>query len=105
MGVKILKGAETTVFLELDTSAGVDFKLSAATNATVSGTEDHPVVSLDDVGTKFGGSLNADEGVSINAGATAALNPFFNQTVSITAFSKTFPLFQVSRLFVVFHRH
>jgi len=91
--------------MKLDASAGIDFRLSATTNATVSGTEDHPVVSLDDVGTKFEGSVNADEGLLINAGATAALNPFFNQTVSITAFSKTFPLFQVSRLFVVFHRH
>ena len=84
----------------MDTSAGVDFKLSVATNATVSGTEDQTVVSLDDIGTKFGGSLNADEGVLIKAGATAALNPFFDETVSITLFSKTFPLFKVSGLYL-----
>jgi hypothetical protein len=91
--------------MKLDASAGVDFRLSAIKNATESGTNDWPVVSLDEVGTKFKGSVNADEGVLINAGATAALNPLFNQTVSITVFSKTFPLFQVSGLFVVFHRH
>jgi hypothetical protein len=69
--------------------------------------EDQPVVSLDDVETKFRGSLNADEGVSIDAGATAAVAPCFTQkTVPIKLYSRTFPLIRVSDLLsVVFHRY
>jgi hypothetical protein len=90
----------------VDGSAGIDFKLSAQKNATtISGTEDQPVVSLDNVETKFGGSLDADEGVIIEAGATAALTSFFDQTVSITLFSKTFPLLTVSALLFVGCHH
>ena len=95
--MKILDGlAETTVYLDVDGSAGVDFTLSTgADDIPVGGTDDLPVVALEDVGTKFGGTVGADVGVSINAGATAGLLPFFDQTVSVQLFSKTFPVFKV----------
>lgn len=98
IGVEILDGAaSTTVFLEVDGSAGVDLMLSAGANATpTSGTGNQPVVSLDQIETTFGGCVDADVGVSINAGATADLPPFFDKTVSVTLFQKTFPLFSVS---------
>jgi len=95
--VEILDGAaKTTVFLDIDGSAGLDFSLSAGADfAPVSGTNELPVVALKDVNTTFGGSVGADVGISINAGATAALAPFFDQTVSVQLFSKTFPIFKV----------
>ncbi|KIM33069.1 hypothetical protein M408DRAFT_326729 [Serendipita vermifera MAFF 305830] len=95
IGVEILNGAaKTTVFLNVDGSAGVDFSLSAGADFTpVSGTNELPVVELKDVETKFGGTVGADVGININAGATAALVPFFDQTVSVPLFSKTFPIF------------
>ncbi|KAG8757455.1 hypothetical protein FRC14_002019, partial [Serendipita sp. 396] len=98
IGVEILSGAaETTVFLNVDNSAGVDFTLSAGAELTpVSGTLEQPVVDLADVQTKFGGSIGADVGVSIDAGAKASLLPFFDQTVSVNLFSKTFPIFKKS---------
>jgi hypothetical protein len=81
----------------VDGSAGVDLSLKAAAEATpVSGTIDQPIVSLGDVETKFGGSVAGDVGVSINAGATASLPPFFDKTVSVELFSKTFPIFKAS---------
>ncbi|CCA68979.1 hypothetical protein PIIN_02839 [Serendipita indica DSM 11827] len=96
IGVTILEGAaKTTVFLNVDGSAGLDFTLSAGADVTpVSGTIEDPVLSLSDVQKKFGGSVGADLGVSVNAGATAALVPFFDQTVSVELFSKKFPLFK-----------
>ncbi|PVF93429.1 hypothetical protein CPB86DRAFT_109040 [Serendipita vermifera] len=96
IGVDLLNGlAGATVFLNVDGSAGVDLTLKAAAEATpVSGTIDQPIVSIDDIETKFGGSVAGDVGVSINAGATAALPPFFDETVSVELFSKTFPIFK-----------
>jgi hypothetical protein len=98
--VEILNGvAEATVFLNVDGLAGVDFTLSAGADFTpISGTNELPVVALKDVETKFGGTVGADVGVSINAGATAALAPFFDQTTSVQLFSKTFPIFKVHPL-------
>lgn len=95
--MEILNGAaQTTVFLNVDGSAGVDFTLSAGADFTpISGTNELPVVALKDLETKFGGTVGADVGISINAGATASLPPFFDQTVSVQLFSKTFPVFQV----------
>lgn len=98
--MEILNGvAEATVFLNVDGLAGVDFTLSAGADFTpISGTNELPVVALKDVETKFGGTVGADVGVSINAGATAALAPFFDQTTSVQLFSKTFPIFKVHPL-------
>jgi hypothetical protein len=100
--------AKTTVFLEVEGSTVIDFTLSADANAApVSGTKDQPAVSLHDVETSFRGSVNADERVLINTGATVALAPFFTrETPPITLFSKTFPLIRVSGLLLVsFYRH
>jgi hypothetical protein len=94
--VKILGGlAETTVYLDVDGSAGVQFTLSTGADHIEGETDDLPVVALEDVDTKFGGTVSADVGVSIDAGATTGLSPFFDQTVSVQLFSKTFPVFKV----------
>jgi hypothetical protein len=97
VGVKILGDlAKTTVFLDIDGSAGVEFTLSTGPDHHPdSETNGLPVVALKDVETKFGGTVGADVGVSINAGATAGLSPFFDQTVSVQLFSKIFPVFKV----------
>jgi hypothetical protein len=99
--VKILGGlAETTVYLDVDGSAGVQFTLSEGQDHIIDGeTDGPPVVALEDVDTKFGGTVEADVGVSVNAGATAGLSPFLDQTVSVQLFSKTFPVFKVRNFY------
>ncbi|KAG8835103.1 hypothetical protein FRC17_005224 [Serendipita sp. 399] len=96
IGVEILSGAaETTVFLNVDNSAAIEFTLSAGAEFTpVAGTIEQPVVDVKEVETKFGGSVGADLGVSIDAGAKAALLPFFDQSVTVNLFSKKFPIFK-----------
>lgn len=98
IGVEILEGlAQATVFLNVDGSAALDFTLSADADFTpVSGTNEDPIVGISEVDTKFGGTLSSTLGVSINAGATAALQPIFDQTAQVQLFSRTFPLFSVS---------
>lgn len=89
--------AQATVFLNVDGSAALDLTLSAGADLTpVSGTIEDPIVNLSDVDTRFGGTVSSELGVSINAGATAALEPFFDQTAQVELFSKTFPIFSVS---------
>lgn len=95
--MSILGGlAETNIFLNVDGVAEVDFDLSAgAGTAAVSGTNELPVVALEDVKTEFDGTVGADVGLSINAGTTAALAPFFDQGVSVPIYSRTFYSFKV----------
>jgi hypothetical protein len=75
IGVEILNGAaKSTVFANVDMSAGLEFTLEAKANVTpVNGTVGDPNIDFSDVESSFGGSVGMDLGVSINVGAEVAL--------------------------------
>jgi hypothetical protein len=104
MSVEILRGlAKTTIFLNVDGVAGVDFDLS--TGAAVNGLNENPVVALSDVGKKFDGTVGADVGLSINAGTNTALPPFFDAGVSVPLYSKTVFTSKVRTLRLLYRTH
>jgi hypothetical protein len=94
---------KTSVFLNVDGIAGVDFNLSEdKSQNTDSGTR---AVTLDDAKKEFDGTVGANVGLSINAGATRALRPFFDDTFSFPLFSNTFFSFQVRVSHLLYRNH
>jgi hypothetical protein len=104
MSIELLGGLfKTAVFLNVDGVAEVDFNLSGDDiQNTVSGTR---VVALDDAKKGFVGTVGGKVGVSVNAGASKAVRPFFDDTISIPLFSNTFFSFHVRVPHLLYRNH
>jgi hypothetical protein len=104
MSISILGGlGKTSVFLNVNGVAEVDFDLTRAPpKNTISGTR---AVTLGDAKKDLDGTVGADVGVSINAGTTKTLRPFFQASDSVPLFSKTFFRFQVRASYLLYRNH
>ena len=95
-GLNALDGlAEATVNLDLDTSAKLT--LSLKKGATVSTSSNGTSVSSD----PFNGCVDVSSTLAVNAGADGSFLNLFDDSTSVSLFSKTFDLFNVSPLVFV----
>lgn len=82
--------AKATVNLDLDTSAKI--ALSLQKGATASTGSNGTSASVD----PFTGCVDVSSTLAVNAGADGAFLDLFDDSTSVSLFSKTFDLFQVS---------
>ncbi|KAJ4488374.1 hypothetical protein J3R30DRAFT_3279916 [Lentinula aciculospora] len=98
LGIQALDNlASATVFLDLDASATMQFSGSgSASNSTSSSTGTSSNITSSSTGIQFGGCVEIDTGLAVNAGADAKFFDLFDASTQVPLFNKEFVLFKVS---------
>lgn len=88
--------AETTIFLDLDTSAALDLSLtaSASASASTSSSTNDSDTSAGDPAHAFGGCFDVTTGFSLDVGADADFFDVFDEGTSLSLYGKTFELYK-----------
>ncbi|KAJ3991125.1 hypothetical protein F5050DRAFT_1581939 [Lentinula boryana] len=97
LGVQALDNlASATVFLDLDASATMQLSLDAVDSNSI--TIDNGTTTSS-TGLQFGGCVEIDTGLAVNAGADGKFFDLFDASTQIPLFSKEFVLFKVRFIF------
>ncbi|KAJ3731365.1 hypothetical protein DFJ43DRAFT_999239 [Lentinula guzmanii] len=97
LGVQALDNlASATVFLDLDASATMQLSLDAVDSKSI--TIDNGTTTSS-TGLQFGGCVEIDTGLAVNAGADGKFFDLFDASTQVPLFSKEFVLFKVRFIF------
>jgi hypothetical protein len=92
-GISALGVASANVFIDLDTSASLEFQLNAIPNvSTQSGVN---IGAVNQASGSANGCVNVGAGLSVDAGAQGSLFGLFNAETKVSLFNQTFELLKV----------
>ncbi|KAJ3756979.1 hypothetical protein EV360DRAFT_47010 [Lentinula raphanica] len=107
LGVQALDNlASATVFLDLDASATMQLSLDAVDSNSITvdngsssnSTTGNSTITSSSSGLQFGGCVEIDTGLAVNAGADGKFFDLFDASTQVPLFSKEFVLFKVRSL-------